>query len=279
MPIIEQSYTGDITIVPNLTLQGLARVLQNPTKAFIQESTSLGESLTSDFLPMIKNHLRTELALQKAYRDVKEAAHFGSSQSDLRRTMLPQRRAKSRRFGSTQSMPGLRHNNHISRLVDLRKDEQKSGDFSSDNHFPREAKFEIDSDVSDDLDAESMTSLTPPEDAADLDSDMDMEPEVMMLKSRSAPASPRPSSVLGSPVHVRSRSPAIVPLVLLMTPSKVVAKGKDKIDSALHSEASNASLSILGQASSSSPSTERRAAPNLRGRQRSSSAGDYGDLS
>lgn len=217
-----QSYTGDVTIVPQLTLTGIMRVLQNPTQAFIEASTSLGESLTSDFLPMVKNHTKIELALQKAYRDVNEAIHFGRSQSDLRRSMQQQSRTgRPRRSGSTQSMPGLHAVTYKIGGVNLLGERSTTWDYSSDDANPHAAKFEIDSDDSDELDADSMTSLTPPMDVNDDDSDADMETEPVKLQSYSAPASPRPRSLSGSPVQSRSRSPAFSPNSLLMTPSTV----------------------------------------------------------
>ncbi|KAK5171794.1 Lipase 5 [Saxophila tyrrhenica] len=228
--ILDQPYSGDITISPEWTIKGTLKVLSNPTPDFMEASRRIGEQIIEPYLPMIKNHMKIERALERAYRDVTEACHFSESQSDLRRLRLGHA-AKLRRLGSTQSMPGLnarstsrsvtkghrRAKTETAPDVETHSSHQQSSDSSSSD---RRAKFSLDLDDDSDKQAndnDSATSRTPPQDPVEDDSDMESKP--WLLKSHSAPSSPRPSArtVFDSPT--KSKHPIVTPFSLLMTPA------------------------------------------------------------
>lgn len=62
--ILRQRYLGDITILPRSPLlQGLYKLLTNPTPEFMLEASIRGERATWERMSLIKNHLQIELNL------------------------------------------------------------------------------------------------------------------------------------------------------------------------------------------------------------------------
>ncbi|KAK3058046.1 Lipase 5 [Extremus antarcticus] len=105
--ILDQPYSGDITIIPDLTLEGFWNVLANPTLDFMEAAKRIGELAIEPYIPMIKNHMKIERALEQACRDLTQACHFSESQTDLRLLHLEHAARTRRRRGSTQSVPGI----------------------------------------------------------------------------------------------------------------------------------------------------------------------------
>lgn len=70
--IVEQSYYGDINILPKLTQGIFPSVYRNPTAEFMTQSRLSGERATWPKLGRIRNHCAIELALEVAVRTMKE---------------------------------------------------------------------------------------------------------------------------------------------------------------------------------------------------------------
>ncbi|KAK3701688.1 Lipase 5 [Vermiconidia calcicola] len=102
--VLDQRYTGDITIYPKWDLARYWACLSNPTPEFLREAQRLGEQAALPLVPMIKNHLKIEHALDLAYVKAEDACRFSDSESDLRRLEIELRnRAKRRRNSSNAS--------------------------------------------------------------------------------------------------------------------------------------------------------------------------------
>jgi len=86
--VIDQTYCGDITILPEITLNLIPKVLTNPSKDFMQIATRLGERATWPKLSRIRNQLSIEIALEKAIDKIREQITFTESQVNLRLAML-----------------------------------------------------------------------------------------------------------------------------------------------------------------------------------------------
>lgn len=80
--ILEQTYTGDITILPETSF-GFA-VLSNPTPQFMVDAMEKGEKATWPELDRIQRRTAVELAIDKSIRVARECVHFSDSQVDLR---------------------------------------------------------------------------------------------------------------------------------------------------------------------------------------------------
>ncbi|KJE89682.1 hypothetical protein CAOG_08476 [Capsaspora owczarzaki ATCC 30864] len=70
-PMLTQRYEGDITIVPDLGLLDLAKVLGNPNEKDLQHYLRLGERCTWPYIPIIQNRLQVELTLDACLQQVR----------------------------------------------------------------------------------------------------------------------------------------------------------------------------------------------------------------
>ncbi|KAK3496241.1 acyl transferase/acyl hydrolase/lysophospholipase [Neurospora crassa] len=84
--ILSQRYSGDITILPELELQDLPRILKNPTSEFMLRNCLIGERATWPKLSRIRDRLAIELALDQAVHALRARVVFGKSQVDLSRS-------------------------------------------------------------------------------------------------------------------------------------------------------------------------------------------------
>ncbi|KAK3719434.1 Lipase 5 [Vermiconidia calcicola] len=100
--VLDQRYTGDITIYPKWDLARYWACLSNPTPEFLREAQRLGEQAALPLVPMIKNHLKIEHALELAYVKAEDACRFSESESDLRRLEIELRNRAKRRRNSSQ---------------------------------------------------------------------------------------------------------------------------------------------------------------------------------
>lgn len=111
---LNQKYTGDITILPDIEFSELDKILRNPTEEFMLHAKTAGERATWPKLSRIKNHLTQELCIDEAVTNLAELTHFSRSQADLRLSLYarPKRSALSRRGDSRGS-----HKSALSMIV------------------------------------------------------------------------------------------------------------------------------------------------------------------
>ncbi|KAL2019374.1 hypothetical protein VTK56DRAFT_9754 [Thermocarpiscus australiensis] len=83
--ILSQRYSGDITILPEISLQDFGNLLSNPTPDFMIRNCRAGERATWPRLSRIRDRLGIELALDQAVHALRARVVFSESQVDLRR--------------------------------------------------------------------------------------------------------------------------------------------------------------------------------------------------
>lgn len=74
--ILSQKYSGDITILPEITMNDLPRLLSNPTTDFMLRSCLLGERATWPKLSRIRDQCAIELALDHAVHQLRTRVVF-----------------------------------------------------------------------------------------------------------------------------------------------------------------------------------------------------------
>ena len=94
--VLSQTYSGDITILPEVGYVDFPKVLSNPTPQFIIDAMLKGERATWPKLSRIRNHCAIELALDNAANEVRARAVFTKTQESSRRQA----------FNRTQSYDG-----------------------------------------------------------------------------------------------------------------------------------------------------------------------------
>jgi TAG lipase / steryl ester hydrolase / phospholipase A2 / LPA acyltransferase len=82
--VLNQRYSGDITILPSISYAQFPKVLSNPTTEYMLQSMLTGERATWPKLSRVQNHLAIELALDEAIRQSLTRVVFSPSQIDLR---------------------------------------------------------------------------------------------------------------------------------------------------------------------------------------------------
>ena len=106
--VLSQRYSGDITILPEVSYMRLPNVLSNPTSEFMIEATLAGERATWPQLSRIQNRCALELALDDAVRHLRARVVFSPSQVDLRlSTMSSARGIKNKEDRLRQRRPGI----------------------------------------------------------------------------------------------------------------------------------------------------------------------------
>jgi TAG lipase/steryl ester hydrolase/phospholipase A2/LPA acyltransferase len=83
--VLSQRYSGDITIVPEISPYDLPRILKNPTSEFMMRNCLIGEKTTWPKLSRIRDRCAIELALDRAVHALRTRVVFSKSQVDLRR--------------------------------------------------------------------------------------------------------------------------------------------------------------------------------------------------
>lgn len=86
--VLSQKYSGDITILPEISLSMVPRVLQNPDTDFMEQALLSGERATWPKLSRIQNHLAIEVAIDKAIQKARTTLAFSPSQVQLRMLSL-----------------------------------------------------------------------------------------------------------------------------------------------------------------------------------------------
>lgn len=106
--VLSQRYSGDITILPEVSYMRLPNVLSNPTSEFLTEATLAGERATWPQLSRIQNRCALELALDDAVRHLRARVVFSPSQVDLRlSTMSSARGLRNGEDRLRRRRPGL----------------------------------------------------------------------------------------------------------------------------------------------------------------------------
>ncbi|KAH0610480.1 uncharacterized protein H6S33_012007 [Morchella sextelata] len=82
--VLSQKYSGDITILPEVSYADFPKMLKNPTTEFMFQATLRGERATWPKLSRIRNHCAIELALDTAIHKIRTRVVFSPSQVDLR---------------------------------------------------------------------------------------------------------------------------------------------------------------------------------------------------
>lgn len=82
--IMNQKYSGDITIYPQLNPSDIPRMLENPTTEFMLQACLSGERATWPRLSRIRNHCAIELALDEAIQQMRARVTFSPAQVKLR---------------------------------------------------------------------------------------------------------------------------------------------------------------------------------------------------
>jgi len=82
--ILSQKYSGDITILPEISYAQFPKILANPTTEFMLQAMISGERAAWPKLSRVKNHCAIELALDQAISLLRSRIVFSPSQVDLR---------------------------------------------------------------------------------------------------------------------------------------------------------------------------------------------------
>lgn len=85
--ILSQRYSGDINILPEISVHDLPKILKNPTPEFMQRACLHGERATWPRLSRIRDRCAIELALDRAVHALRARVVFSKSQVDLRRML------------------------------------------------------------------------------------------------------------------------------------------------------------------------------------------------
>ncbi|KPI39704.1 Lipase 4 [Cyphellophora attinorum] len=94
--ILTQQYTGDITILPDITWKEACTMVANPTAEFMRQATRDGERATWPKMARIRTTVEIELALERAIRDLNALIHLPEDGRQHRaRSMRQERRAAS----------------------------------------------------------------------------------------------------------------------------------------------------------------------------------------
>lgn len=81
--ILSQRYSGDITILPEMTLHDLPRLLANPTSDFMLRSCLAGERATWPKLSRVRDRCAIELALDRAVHRLRARVVFSEGHHGL----------------------------------------------------------------------------------------------------------------------------------------------------------------------------------------------------
>lgn len=82
--VVNQRYSGDITIYPEILYANFPRILKNPTSDFMLEACLTGERATWPKFSRIRNHCAIELALDTAIQKMRARVAFSPIPADLR---------------------------------------------------------------------------------------------------------------------------------------------------------------------------------------------------
>ena len=117
--VLSQRYSGDITILPEISYADFPRILSNPTPEFMEQAMLSGERATWPKLSRIRNHCAIELALDEAVQKLRTRVVFSSSQIDLRLGVYPRSNSGTRKYGSRDNAKGAKIRRRLSQHSEL----------------------------------------------------------------------------------------------------------------------------------------------------------------
>ena len=83
--VLSQKYSGDITILPEISYSDFPRMLSNPTVEFMKQALLAGEQATWPKISIIKNHCAIELALDDAVQKLRARVVFEPEEIESRK--------------------------------------------------------------------------------------------------------------------------------------------------------------------------------------------------
>ncbi|QDS69160.1 hypothetical protein FKW77_010522 [Venturia effusa] len=86
--VLSQKYSGDITILPEISYSNFPKILTNPSIEFMEQAMLSGQRATWPKISRIQNHCTIELALDTAVQHLRSSVVFSPSQVDLRMTTI-----------------------------------------------------------------------------------------------------------------------------------------------------------------------------------------------
>ena len=100
--VLNQKYSGDITIFPEVSYADFPRILSNPTPESMHQAMHSGERATWPKLSIIKNHCSIELALDDAVQKLRARVAFSPSEVELRMSSRPQQKRDTRKVSTNK---------------------------------------------------------------------------------------------------------------------------------------------------------------------------------
>ncbi|KAM0262138.1 hypothetical protein ACHAQJ_001881 [Trichoderma viride] len=105
--ILSQKYSGNINILPDLSLDNLPVLLSNPTVDFMLRCCLVGERATWPKLSRIRDSCAIELALDRAVHRLRTRVVFSESQSNLRSLVSYMGSLRLNKHNQTLDQPDL----------------------------------------------------------------------------------------------------------------------------------------------------------------------------
>jgi TAG lipase/steryl ester hydrolase/phospholipase A2/LPA acyltransferase len=105
--ILSQKYSGNINILPDLSLDNLPLLLSNPTVDFMLRCCLVGERATWPKLSRIRDSCAIELALDRAVHRLRTRVVFSESQSNLRSLVSYMGSLRPNKHDQTLDQPNL----------------------------------------------------------------------------------------------------------------------------------------------------------------------------
>ena len=94
--ILNQQYTGDLNILPEIHLNDIQAMMANPTPTFMRSAMSDGERAIWPKMSRIRNSVQIELALVRAIYELRDLANFNPDARASRRAAGESLRGRSR---------------------------------------------------------------------------------------------------------------------------------------------------------------------------------------
>lgn len=105
--VINQQYTGDINIYPEIQTREYFHMMMNPTPEFMIEATRAGEVATWPRMCRIKNCVGIELALQQAIHRLRDHVNFGPEARAAREAKSRRSTSRGRAGGARSARPSF----------------------------------------------------------------------------------------------------------------------------------------------------------------------------
>lgn len=105
--VINQQYTGDINIYPDIQTREYFHMMMNPTPEFMIAATRAGEVATWPRMCRIKNCVAIELALHQAIRRLRDHVNFGPEARAAREAKTRRSTSRGRPGGARSARPSF----------------------------------------------------------------------------------------------------------------------------------------------------------------------------